>query len=71
MLLFLATHLLRLTSLGRPFLEPIYPPRISDLKDAFLRMPFSMMNERPKQLRTEQPKRMDEEKSRENKDIDE
>jgi len=68
---FLATHLLRLTSLGRPFLEPIYPPRISDLKDAFLRMPFSMMNERPKQLRTEQPKRMDEEKSRENKDIDE
>ncbi|WP_445659494.1 spore germination protein [Aeribacillus sp. FSL M8-0254] len=68
---FLATHLLRLTSLGRPFLEPIYPPRITDLKDAFLRMPFSMMNERPKQLRTEQPKRMDEEKSRENKDIDE
>jgi len=68
---FIIAHLLRLTSLGRPFLEPIYPPRLSDLKDAFIRLPFSVMNKRPKQLRTDDPNRMDEKDSRTNKDIDE
>ncbi|WP_347834722.1 spore germination protein [Gracilibacillus sp. JCM 18860] len=41
-IMFLVTHLLRLTSLGRPFTEPFYPPRWPDLKDAFVRLPFSV-----------------------------
>lgn len=68
---FLLAHLIRLTSLGRPFLEPFYPPRMADMKDALLRLPFSVMNKRPKLLRSEQPNRMDKEKSRENQDIEE
>ncbi|WP_273131388.1 spore germination protein [Metabacillus sp. HB246100] len=68
---FLMTHLLRLTSLGRPFLEPIYPPRTIDMKDALIRLPFSLMSKRPQQLRTEKPKRFSAKNARKNKDIDE
>ncbi len=46
-IMFLVTHLLRLTSLGRPYSEPFYPPRWSDLKDAFFRLPFSVQGKRP------------------------
>ncbi|WP_430735813.1 spore germination protein [Gracilibacillus dipsosauri] len=46
-IMFLVTHLLRLTSLGRPFTEPFYPPRWPDLKDAFVRLPFSVQGKRP------------------------
>ncbi|MGM7722077.1 spore germination protein [Metabacillus sp. Hm71] len=35
----LLIHLLKLTSLGRPFLSPLYPLRIEDLKYAFFRLP--------------------------------
>lgn len=54
---FVLVHLLRLTSLGRPFLEPIYPPRIVDLKDAFIRLPFSFQSKRPVELQSRQTKR--------------
>lgn len=40
-LAFLITHLLRLESLGRPYLEPIFPPRINEWKDAIVRLPYS------------------------------
>ncbi|SFM39337.1 GerA spore germination protein [Gracilibacillus orientalis] len=46
-IMFLITHLLRLTSLGRPFLEPLYPPRWRDFKDAVIRLPFSVQGARP------------------------
>lgn len=68
---FMMGHLLRLTSLGRPFLEPIYPPRTIDMKDALIRLPFSLMSNRPKQLRTTKPKRFSSENAKKNKDIDE
>ncbi|UAL48815.1 spore germination protein [Sutcliffiella horikoshii] len=67
----LAAHLLRLTSLGRPYLEPIYPPRVKDMKDALLRLPFSMQTERPGQLRTNKPHRMAKTRKKPKKDIDE
>jgi spore germination protein len=35
----LLIHLLKLTSLGRPFLSPLYPLRIEDFKYAFVRLP--------------------------------
>ncbi|MGD6817530.1 spore germination protein [Metabacillus sp. 113a] len=68
---FMAAHLLKLTSLGRPFLGPIYPPRSADLKDALIRLPFPLMSMRPIQLRTKQPVRFNKKKAKENKDIDE
>ncbi|WP_080845875.1 spore germination protein [Cytobacillus gottheilii] len=50
---FLLIHLLRLSSLGRPFLEPLYPLRIFDLKDALIRLPFLYQSKRPIQAQTE------------------
>ncbi|MGM0873352.1 MAG: spore germination protein [Bacillota bacterium] len=68
---FLMAHVLRLTSLGRPYLEPIYPPRTIDMKDALIRLPFSLMSKRPQQLRTNKPKRFSAKNAKKNKDIDE
>ncbi len=68
---FLMTHLIRLTSLGHPFLEPLYPPRVQDLKDAFIRGSFKDLNRRPSYLRTKDPIRFSGEKSHKKKDIDE
>src|SRR5690606_21438144 len=50
---FLLTHLLRLSSLGLPYMEPIYPFRPADFKDAFFRFPFHMQANRPQFLRTD------------------
>lgn len=68
---FLLTHLIQLTSLGRPFLEPIYPLRIGDLKDAFIRLPFSKLVKRPLLVRAEDETRFKPKKARTKKDIDE
>jgi hypothetical protein len=68
---FLLVHLVRLTSLGRPFLEPIYPPRWADLQDAFIRLPFSSQSKRPTLLRTKDSKRFNKKQAKEKKDIDE
>lgn len=66
----LLTHMIRLTSLGRPFLEPFYPPRYRDLKDSFLRFPFQPL--RPVYLRTQNPHRFQPpQKSKVKRDIDE
>ncbi|MFE0503925.1 spore germination protein [Peribacillus butanolivorans] len=54
---FLMTHLIKLTSMGHPYLEPIYPFRIKDWKDSFVRLPFNFFNSRPVNLRTENVKR--------------
>jgi hypothetical protein len=67
----LMTHLLRLTSLNRPFLEPLYPPRISDLKDAIIRLPFDLQRMRPQYLRTQNPVRFPKKEKPRLKDIDE
>ncbi|MDQ0219891.1 spore germination protein [Peribacillus cavernae] len=69
--IFLTTHLLRLTSLGRPYLEPIYPPRLGDLKDAFIRLPFSWQSKRPMFLQAESQKRFVKKQAKEKRDIDE
>ncbi|WLR53150.1 spore germination protein [Bacillus tianshenii] len=37
---FVLTHLIRLTSLNRPYLEPIYPPRLKRWRDVFVRFPY-------------------------------
>jgi hypothetical protein len=68
---FLITHLLRLTSLGLPYMEPIFPFRISDFKDALFRLPFKKQAKRPVFLRTKDSSRFSKEKAQEKKDIDE
>ncbi|WP_458352428.1 spore germination protein [Peribacillus frigoritolerans] len=48
---FLMTHLIKLTSMGHPYLEPIYPFRMQDWKDSFVRLPFNLFRSRPVNLR--------------------
>lgn len=67
----LIAHLLRLTSLGRPFLAPIYPLRVADMKDTLIRAPLQKMYRRPHVLRTQKPKRFNKKKAENPKDIDE
>lgn len=67
---FLLTHLIRLTSLGRPYLEPLYPPRGVDLKDAFIRLSFDKLRKRPFLVNTKQPSRFSKSKKDKN-DIEE
>lgn len=67
----LLTHLIRLTSLGRPYLEPIFPIRVQDLKDSLVRLPFSKQSTRPFFVRPKDKKRFSKEKANKKKDIDE
>ncbi|WP_246040356.1 MULTISPECIES: spore germination protein [Bacillaceae] len=68
---FFLGHLLRVTSLGCPYLEPIYPVRSQDMKDALYRLPFHRQTTRPIFLRTGNPTRMITERVKEKHDIDE
>lgn len=68
---FLMGHLLRLTSFGRPYMEPIYPPRLEDLKDAFIRLPFKMQPKRPIELQSPDTIMFSGKKAQEMNDIDE
>lgn len=65
---FLLIHLLRLTSLGRPFLEPFYPLRLQDLKDSLIRLPLSIQSKRPIQEQTEDTRRFNSAKAKEKND---
>nr|WP_318281076.1 spore germination protein [Paenibacillus bovis] len=60
---FLLIHLLRLSSIGRPFLEPIFPPRVQDLKDAIIRLPISFPDKRPIALQSENTRRFSKKKA--------
>jgi len=67
----LLIHLSRLTSLGRPYLEPLYPPRRVDFKDALIRLSFKHQTKRPLFLNSKKPERISAKKAKEKKDIDE
>lgn len=68
---FFLCHLLRLTSLGRPYLGPVYPPRFLDLKDGLFRLPMNKQTRRPIQMRPEDTMRFNPKRTNEKKDIDE
>lgn len=69
---FLFNHLLKLSSLGRPFLEPVFPLRIADLKDSLFRLPFDKQRLRPVQVRVENVDRFKKQPAATtNRDIDE
>ncbi|MCP8968186.1 spore germination protein [Ectobacillus ponti] len=69
---FILSHLLRMTSLGRPYVSPIYPLRTRDLKDALIRLPFSKQAGRPIMTRTHNRLRFqpDRKQSEEKQDIE-
>ncbi|WP_349410719.1 spore germination protein [Pseudalkalibacillus sp. SCS-8] len=68
---FVLVHLLRLESLGRPYLQPLYPPRVADFKDTVIRLPFSTQSLRPLNLQTKKTERFKKQKAKQKKDIDE
>ena len=69
--IFFLAHLIQLTSLGRPYMEPIYPPRLTDLKDSFIKAPFAKRFKRPGYLQTQQPIRFQPRDTEKKRDIDE
>ncbi|MFT8317269.1 MAG: spore germination protein [Sporolactobacillus sp.] len=73
---FFVCHLIKLTSLGRPYIEPIFPLRITDMKDAYIHLPLNFQNQRPLFLRPGDinrvnSKRVMEKKGKRSPDIDE
>ncbi|MGD7061144.1 spore germination protein [Bacillus altitudinis] len=48
---FLLTHLMKLTSIGQPYLEPIFPLRLADLKGSLIRPQLRFLKKRPENLR--------------------
>jgi spore germination protein KA len=66
-----AAHLLRIQSLGRPFLAPLYPLRLLDMKDAFIRLPFNKQSVRPLETRPQDEVRFNKERTNMKRDIDE
>lgn len=68
---FFIIHLLRLTTLGRPYLHPFYPPRFKDMLGMFIRPPLSHEAKRPPFLQTEDSMRFNPNRVKEKHDIDE
>lgn len=68
---FVVTHLLRLKSLGIPYLSPFYPLRPADLKDSIVRFSYGATYLRPSYLRTKNPVRFPASRAKVKKDIDE
>ncbi|TDQ36084.1 spore germination protein [Aureibacillus halotolerans] len=70
-IIFILAHLLRLKSLGRPYLEPVFPLRLVDFKDSFIRLPFTKQTKRPVQMQTSETVRFTPKKKKKSPDIDE
>jgi spore germination protein KA/spore germination protein len=51
-LIMIVGHMANLRSFGVPYLSPIGPMSLSDLKDIWIRAPWSMMKKRPAMFRT-------------------
>lgn len=66
----LLTHLIRQTSLGRPYLHPVYPLRIMDIKDSLIRMPISFFGIRPQIFQPKDDVRFDPSRGKMTEDID-
>ncbi|MCR8630248.1 spore germination protein [Paenibacillus radicis (ex Xue et al. 2023)] len=65
------THLLRLTSLGMPYLVPFYPFRITNIYDSIVRSPYSQFHHRFSFFRSPAPVRFNKKNAKLKKDIDE
>lgn len=70
-LCWLIIHLLRLTSLGRPYLAPIYPLQLKDFNKVFFRTPFNHSSRRAKTYRPKSIIRFNKKDAKQKRDIDE
>lgn len=68
---FLVVHLLKLTSIGRPYLAPIYPFRWEDLNKVIFRLPNDFQNKRFISYRPKKAIRYSKKDARKKRDIDE
>ncbi|WP_156509910.1 spore germination protein [Rossellomorea aquimaris] len=68
---FLLIHLLKITTLGRPYLSPLYPFRFSDLKYSIFRLPYQYLQIRPVTNRTQDKGRIPNKNAVQKKDVDE
>lgn len=68
---FLVVHLLKLTSIGRPYLAPIYPFRWEDLNKVIFRLPNDFQNKRFISYRPKKAIRFNKKDARKRRDIDE
>ncbi|MBS2770629.1 spore germination protein [Anoxybacillus rupiensis] len=67
----LLIHLGKLQSFGSPYLVPLYPFRVKDFADSFIRSPYHLTVKRPSYLRPLTLWRYDPKKAKKKKDIDE
>ncbi|MBW8349554.1 spore germination protein [Bacillus sp. IITD106] len=56
-LMIIAIHLCKLESLGTPYLAPLAPLKVPNLKDSIVRFPIWMLNKRPKNIKPQQVQR--------------
>ncbi|MCA0988756.1 spore germination protein [Guptibacillus algicola] len=68
--LFVMVHLIRLTSLGSPYLAPLYPPRVKDWYDSFFRLPYVLQKKRSHFFRTEKVSRFFDKKEKKPNSLD-
>lgn len=68
---FLMIHLLKLSSLGRSYLSPLYPLQLSDFNLAFFRLPEQRQGNRFKSYQMKDKRIFKKKKAMERKDIDE
>ncbi|MCA1058583.1 spore germination protein [Rossellomorea aquimaris] len=68
---FLLIHLLKITTLGRPYLSPIYPFRFPDLKYSLFRLPYQFLVNRPVSNHPMDQMRIPLKKAKQKKDVDE
>lgn len=68
---FLLIHLLKITSLGRPYLMPIYPFKPKDFDNSIFRLPWSQSAHRPAGNQPQKKHLYSEKKAKQKKDIDE
>lgn len=67
----LIIHALRLTSLGRPYLAPLYPLQLQDFNKVFYRLPYSNQFKRAKIGQPKDMVRYPKDESEKKRDIDE
>ncbi|WP_433742509.1 spore germination protein [Falsibacillus pallidus] len=64
-------HLLKQTSMGRPYLNPVYPLKLGDLKYSLIRAPIFFYRNRPDSNMTRDPIRFSKQDALQKKDLDE
>jgi hypothetical protein len=68
---FFLIHLLRLETIGGPYLTPVYPIRLKDIGYSFFRLPQQYLSSRPLTNRTGDKERFPKKKAKQKKDVDE